>query len=126
MRDSAAARISSDLTGIAESVTTSDIAPSLDDGYDLTDSLDQHRHLRAALGQRGAPLRLGGPGGDRLVSAGVRATVRPDHWPCSGSDDCILSANDRSRSLARLVDGGRRPAGGTRETRNRVAWGVAW
>ena len=44
----AAARIRSDLTGIAESVSTVDVAPRLDDGYDLTDWLDQHRHLTAA------------------------------------------------------------------------------
>jgi hypothetical protein len=44
----AAARISRDLTGIAESVTTADVAPHRDDGYDLTDWLDQHRQLAAA------------------------------------------------------------------------------
>ena len=44
----AAERIASDLAGIAASVTTADVAPHLDNGYDLTDWLDQHRHLHAA------------------------------------------------------------------------------
>ena len=44
----AAARISSDLTGIAERVATVDLAPRRGDGYDLTDWLDQHCHLSAA------------------------------------------------------------------------------
>ena len=44
----AAIRINSDLTGIAESATTADIATRRDDVYDLTDWLDQHRHLSAA------------------------------------------------------------------------------
>jgi hypothetical protein len=44
----AAARIRSDLTGIAESVATTDVAPSRHDGYDLTDWLYQHRGLSAA------------------------------------------------------------------------------
>ena len=43
----AAARIGSDLAAIAESVATADVAPQLDNGYDLTDWLDQHRHLAA-------------------------------------------------------------------------------
>ena len=43
----AAARISNDLSASAESVTTADVAPHLDDGYDLSDWLDQHRDLRA-------------------------------------------------------------------------------
>jgi hypothetical protein len=44
----AAERIASDLAGIAASVTTADVAPHLDSGYDLTDWLDQHRHLHVA------------------------------------------------------------------------------
>ena len=43
----AAARISNDLSASAESVTIADVAPHLDDGYDLSDWLDQHRDLRA-------------------------------------------------------------------------------
>ena len=44
----AAQLISADLLASAEAVQIVDVAPSHDDGYDLTDWLDQHRRLSAS------------------------------------------------------------------------------
>ena len=43
----AAERIAGDLATIAASVAIADVAPKLDNGYDLTDWLDEHRQLGA-------------------------------------------------------------------------------
>jgi hypothetical protein len=42
----AAQRIQRDLTDVARTVTIADLAPDRQDGYDLTDWLHGHRHLR--------------------------------------------------------------------------------
>ena len=42
----AAQRIQRDLTDVARAVSIADLAPDRQDGYDLTDWLHGHRHLR--------------------------------------------------------------------------------
>jgi hypothetical protein len=86
----AAQRIQRDLTDVARTVTIADLAPDRQDGYDLTDWLHGHRHLRhhtlqCMLLPDVSPTRTRSPG---LSTRGQPRPEPPPAYPSASRPPC--------------------------------------